>query len=240
MKATDTWFSERLGQDLTVVRWGMGGAPVLIFPTAGGDCEEIERFHVISVLEELIEAGRIRVYSVDSINGRAWLTGAGDEPSSRLMTTFDAAIRFEVVPAIWADNGQEKEVIVAGSSIGAFNALEVLCRHPDVFSAALCLSGTYDLSRWLDGPMPPDFYFSSPIHYLPGLDGPHLDALRQRFVLLAHGLGMAEDPAQSWQTAAVLGGQGVPNRVDEWGPEWPHDWVTWRAMFPRYLEELIS
>jgi esterase/lipase superfamily enzyme len=38
--------------------------------------------------------------------------------------------------------------------------------------------------------------------------------------------------------ADVLGSRAIPNRVDAWGPEWDHDWPTWRAMLPRYLEEL--
>ena len=38
--------------------------------------------------------------------------------------------------------------------------------------------------------------------------------------------------------ANVLGDKGVPNRVDQWGTEWPHDWQTWRAMLPLYLREV--
>src|SRR6478736_3619869 len=71
MKVTDRWYSDRLGQDISVARWGSYGAPVLLFPTAGGDAEEVERHHMISHLEPLIAAGRAKVYSVDSIAGRA-------------------------------------------------------------------------------------------------------------------------------------------------------------------------
>lgn len=242
MKVVERWHSERVGQDLNVVRWGAVGVPVLIFPTAGGDCEEIERFHLISALEGLLSSGRIKVYSVDSVNGRAFLTSSDHRHIAWMMTAFDAAIRHEVVPAIRADcHSPDIEIITAGASIGAFNAIEVLCRHPDVFTAALGISGTYNLTKWLKGPMTSDFFFSSPLHYLPTLeDGPVLDRLRSRFVLLAHGLGAAEEPAESWRMAEVLGSRGVPNRVEEWGPEWPHDWVTWREMFPRFLDELTS
>ena len=239
MKAVQRWHSDRLGQQVNLVRWGTYGTPVLIFPTAGGDFEEIERFHLISALDELIGAGRIKVYSVDSLNGRTFLTS--DDPGyiGRIMNAFSSVIRNEVVPAIRADCRSAIEIITAGSSIGAFNALEVLCRHPDVFSSALCVSGTFDLTKWLRGPMSSDFYFSSPIHYLPGLpNGELLSQLRQRYVLFAHGLGRAEEPGESWRAAQVLGERGIPNRVEEWGPEWPHDWTTWREMFPRFLGEL--
>ena len=31
-----------------VVRWGNYGLPLLLFPTAGGDAEEVERFYLIN------------------------------------------------------------------------------------------------------------------------------------------------------------------------------------------------
>ena len=34
-KESTTWVSDRMGVDLTLVRWGEVGTPVLIFPTAG-------------------------------------------------------------------------------------------------------------------------------------------------------------------------------------------------------------
>jgi len=54
---------------------------------------------------------------------------------------------------------------------------------------------------------------------------------------LPSGEGDYEDIGESWRMASVLGAKGVPNRVDPWGPEWRHDWVTWRAMLPKYLDE---
>ena len=71
MKAHESWYSPRVRQQLNVVRWGAVGAPVLLFPTAGGDLEEVERFGLIGALEPLLAAGRIKVYSVDSLAGRS-------------------------------------------------------------------------------------------------------------------------------------------------------------------------
>jgi esterase/lipase superfamily enzyme len=240
MKAGEAWHSERLDRHLTLVRWGVTGTPVLVFPTAGGDAEEIERFGLVDALGPLLGDGRIKVYSVDSIAGRSWLEKGDPLHSAWLQNQFDAAIRYEVVPAIHADcGGHELPIIAAGSSIGAFNAVASLCRHPDVFGAAIGMSGTYDLSPWLHGAWSDDFYYSSPLHHLPGLEGPHLDLLRTRFVLLATGTGDHEDEGESWRLADVLGAKGIPNRVDAWH-SWSHDWPTWRAMLPGYLHELTS
>jgi esterase/lipase superfamily enzyme len=224
------------------VRWGTFGRPVLLFPTAGGDAEEVERFGLIGALMPLLLAGRIKIYSTDSVAGRAWLDKQhGPRHCSWLQSQFDGFVINELVPAIRADcNSHDIEIITAGASIGAFNALAALCRHPDVFRAAVCMSGTFDLEHWLHGQHNQDFYFSSPLHFVPNLDGPALWQLRQRFALLAFGGGRWESPDESWRVANVLGAKGVPNRVDAWGPEWDHDWITWRRMLPEYLDELTS
>ena len=238
-KDIERWYTSRLETDIQLVRWGHYGTPVLLFPTAGGDAEEVERFHLVGVLGDLIEAGRIKVYSTDSVAGRAWISGQHSAAyCSRVQTLFDEFIYHEVTTAIRSDSHSEDiEIIAAGASIGAFNAVATVCRHPDAFRMAIAMSGTFDLSKYLEGRMYSDFYFSSPLHFLPGLEGPQLERLRTRFILLPTGEGRYEDIGESWRLAHVLGEKGIPNRVDSWGPEWHHDWETWREMLPKYLDE---
>ena len=233
------WHSPRLERGVQLVRWGHYGTPVLLFPTAGGDAEEVERFHLVGVLGGLIDAGRIKVYSIDSVAGQAWISGQHPaEYCSLLQNRFDAFIYEEALPVIRADCGSNDiEVITAGASIGAFNAVATVCRHPDAFRMAIAMSGTYDLSKFLEGRMNQNFYFSSPLHYLPDLQGPQLEMLQRRFILMPSGEGRWEDIGESWRMANVLGRKGVPNRVDSWGPDWHHDWITWRDMLPKYLAE---
>ena len=243
-KLTSAWHSQRVGQQMQLVRWGHFGQPVLVFPTAGGDAEEIERMLMIKVLSPLIDAGRIKVYSIDSVAARQWSdTEVAGAYKAALLDGFQQAIRHEVVPAIQADCGGEVELVTAGASIGAFNALSALCRWPDVFAKAVCLSGSYDVERFMKN-VPPSseaFHLSSPRRWLPGLpDGPLKERLRTRFAVFAHGGGQWEDPAQDWGMAQLLGSLGVPNRVDPWGADYDHDWPTWRAMLPKYLDELTQ
>jgi esterase/lipase superfamily enzyme len=58
--------------------------------------------------------------------------------------------------------------------------------------------------------------------------------------LIPTGEGPWEEPAQSWRLAQVLGGKGVPNRVDAWGKDYDHNWPTWREMLPKYLEQITA
>jgi esterase/lipase superfamily enzyme len=234
------WRSERLGCEATLCRWGHFGQPILLFPTAGGDAEEIERFLVIRVLEPLIAAGRIKIYSCDSVAGRVWFNKEGT-PGHRMWMQhqFHQYVKHEVVPAIRKDCGKDDiGVWAAGASIGAFHSVAVTCRFPDIFHRALAMSGTYNLMRFIEVKDYNEEYFvSSPLQFVPTLNGPHLDVLRTRFILMASGDGRAENMGESWAMAKVLGAKGVPNRVDPWGPEWHHDWPTWRAMLPKYFDE---
>ncbi len=240
MKETFHWQSRPLQQAVKLVRWGHYGVPVLLFPTAGGDAEEVERFHLIGALGSLLQEGRIKVYSCDSIAGRTWLRGEhSPEYCSRVQNLFDSFIHQEVTRAIREDcKSPDIEIIVAGASIGAFNAVATLCRHPDAYKLAIGMSGTFDLSKYLEGRFNQDFYLSSPLHFLPNLgDGPLLEQLRKRFVLLPTGEGDYEDPGESWRMAHVLGAKRIPNRVDPWGSQYDHSWGTWREMLPKYLSE---
>ena len=240
-KKAARWHSERLQREVTLVRWGTYGQPVLLFPTAGGDAEEIERFLLVDALAGLLDGGKIKIYSCDSAAGRALLAGEGSPRHQMwLQNQFHQYIRHEVVPAIRADcQSQDIDIWASGSSIGAFHSVAVVCRFPDVFTRACAMSGTYDLRRFYQsgGDFSEDFWVSSPVHFVPTLSGLHLDVLRTRFILIASGEGRAEDIGESWNMAAVLGRQGIPNRVDSWGPQWHHDWPTWRQMLPGYLEE---
>ena len=240
MKLRERWYSGRVGSDVTVVRWGHYGKPVIVFPTAGGDAEEIERMGLVDSLMPLVEAGRVKVYSCDSVAGFAMVRNEGDARyRAALLDGFHGFVREEMIPAIWSDCASPgAEVVCAGASIGAFNAVAMLCRHPDVVSTAIGMSGTYDISRFIGPDAGDALYFATPMLFLPRLEGAALHQLQHRFALLASGEGRWENIEHSWRLAGVMGSKGIPNRVDSWGPDYDHDWPTWRHMLPHYLADV--
>ena len=208
-KVVARWYSERVQRQVTLCKWGTFGQPVLLFPTAGGDAEEAERFQMMDALAPLLDAGRIKVYSCDSVAGRALLDREGSPRHQMwLQNQFHYYVRHEVAPAIRADCKADLDLWAAGASIGAFHAVAAVCRFPDVFTRALAMSGTYDLRRFYDA-QPHDFsdefWVSSPLHFVPTLAGRHLDVLRTRYIHIVSGEGRAEDISESWNLANVLG-----------------------------------
>src|ERR1700683_5650245 len=100
------------------------GRSWLVFPSAAGDAEEVERQGLVNACGPLLASGRVKRFSVDSVAGQAMVTKSGSvEHRMWLLNQYQECVRWEVLPAIHADlGGQEMEVITTGASIGAFNS----------------------------------------------------------------------------------------------------------------------
>ena len=100
------WYSHRLGMEMGVVVYGHWGPPLLGFPTSAGDEWELEGQGLIGSLAPLIDAGRVKFFSVNSVNSAGFYNkGAHPFHRSYVQAQFDAYMREEVVPFIW-DNCQ--------------------------------------------------------------------------------------------------------------------------------------
>ncbi|MGH3157514.1 MAG: hypothetical protein ACRDNF_13175, partial [Streptosporangiaceae bacterium] len=100
-KLRERWYSGRVQAEISVVRWGTYGLPVLVFPSAGGDAEEIERFGLIDACGPLLAEGRVKLYSVDSVAGQAMILKKDSvEHRMWLLNQFHECVRWEVLPAI--------------------------------------------------------------------------------------------------------------------------------------------
>lgn len=236
------WWSPELGREMPVATWGSRGRPVLLFPTAGGDHLECERFLLIRALQPFIDSGRIRVYACGSISGEGWLSATASPPHKAwLQARFDAYLSRELVPWIRHDVGDPQARLVAtGASIGAYNAVNAATKHPDQFWLTIAMSGTYYFDRWMDGYRDDNYYFNMPVLSLPNLGpSPQLDDLRRSYFHLASGKGRWEAPQESLALGHILGAKGIPNWVELWGEDVDHDWPTWRSMLPLFLDRLV-
>jgi len=76
------------------------------------------------------------------------------------------------------------------------------------------------------------------MHYMPNLeDNEILEQMRNgKKIYLVSGQGNYEKPEASTDLSNVLNSKSIPNEVDLWGFDVPHDWPTWRKMLPYYLE----
>ncbi|MBS1913924.1 MAG: esterase family protein [Bacteroidetes bacterium] len=234
----DSWYSPNLNKEMEIAIYGHSGFALLMFPSAAADYLEYERFYLIDSIKPMIEEGRIRVFSINSINSESWLN---DTISPRQKAVrhqqFNAYVAEEVVPYMNNATGGRTLTITSGVSLGAFHAANTVFRRPDLFDGTIAMSGIYDLKSYSKGYYDEDVYFNSPMDYLPNLhDETVLGLLKSKSdIHFLSGEGSYEAPGATWAIANVLGAKGIPNNVEIWGPEWGHDWPTWRAMLPDYL-----
>ncbi len=66
------WHSSRVGHQMGVVVYGHFGAPILAFPTSGGDEWEHEGQGMIGTLAPFIEAGKIKVFTVGAVTAESF------------------------------------------------------------------------------------------------------------------------------------------------------------------------
>jgi esterase/lipase superfamily enzyme len=235
-------YSPAIGAAATVAIYGHWGRPVLVFPSEQGRAVDFANNGMVDAVAPLLEAGRVKLYCVDSYDGQTWAAKHLTlEDRARAHGAYRSWIVDQVAPFIAEDCGGVTEIIVAGCSMGAFHALNFALQRADLFPVALCFSGNYDPSAWNSwGDRGEETYFNNPLDYVPNLHGDHLEWLRSRLsALLVCGQGQWEDTTGSLDStrtmAGLLAAKGIRHELDLWGHDVPHDWPSWRAQWAHHL-----
>lgn len=234
------WVSPRLHKNMEIAVYGHYGFALLMLPTAAADYLEYERFLLLDALEPLINAGKMKVFSINSINAEAWLNNKMVPRHKAIRhQQYNAYVAEEVVPFIKHHTSSSTPIITTGASLGALHAANMFFRRPDLFAGTIAMSGVYDLTTYTKGYYDEDVYFNSPVHYLPNITNP--DALKTlstgKHIHILSGSGNYEDPDASRKLSWILHNKGIPHHLDVWGPDMTHDWPTWRAMLPYIIDQ---
>jgi esterase/lipase superfamily enzyme len=236
---TTSWYSHNLGMDMPLVAYGHSGYPLLMFPTAAADYLEYERFLLIDAIKPFIESGKLRAYSINSVNRYSLLNKqASPQWKAELLTRYDRYIMEEVLPLIRNECGQDARPLTTGASLGALLAANCYFKHSDNFRGTIAMSGSYDVYHYLEGNYYDDnVYFNNPMMYLKNLnDDYHLPRLRRAdSIVIVTGQGAFEAPERSRELSRVLHSKGIPHLLEIWGHDVNHDWDWWRKMLPHYL-----
>lgn len=237
------WWSSNLGQDMELKVYGYYGKPVIVFPAQGGRFFEYEDFGMITATHEFIESGKVKLFTVDSIDNQSWANWEA-HPADRAKRhqDYDRYIIQEVAPfARDHSGGGESEFLATGCSMGAYHAINFFFRHPDIFDTVIALSGLYNLDMFTSEYMDDNIYFNSPLAYLPNLEDPwYLDKYRQSKIIVCAGQGAWEDAmlGDAHTLKRILEEKKVPAWIDIWGYDVNHDWPWWRQMMPYFLDHL--
>ncbi len=229
------WYSGRLGREMELLIFGHAGLPVVVFPTSAGRFYEFEDHGMVRALAEKIESGGLHMFCVDSIDAESWYNRKAP-PRWRIARhmLYEEYILHEVLPLARTLNANS-EFAALGCSFGGYHAANLALRHPDVFTGMVSLSGTFDVSAFLDGYYDQDCYYNLPTHYLPQLnDAWYLERFRRNNFVLATGWD-DQCLTQNQQFDRILTAKQIPHQFYIWDAKNSHDWPTWQRMVSQYL-----
>ena len=223
---------------MPVAVYGHYGFALLLVPTAAADFLEYERFQLIEAIRPFIDGGKVKVFSINSINNDSWMNNAVHPKHKTYMhQQFNSYVYEEVIPFVRTHTSNDTPIIVCGASFGALHSMNLFLKKPELINGVISLSGVYDLTEYTKGYYDEDVYYNSPQHYMPNLtDHGILEQIRRsHHIHIFSGSGAYEDPDASRRFAGILYNKGINYELDIWGPEWPHEWPTWRYVLPHYL-----
>ena len=217
--------------------FGHVGARVLVFPTREGRFYDYENWGLVEALREKIERGWLQLFCVDSLDVESFYA-YGKHPACRIARhqQYEAYLLDEVLPLMRAHD-PDAFLMAHGCSIGAYHAVNIALRHPDLFGKVVALSGRYDLTQpvgpftdLFNGYYDQNIYLHTPVHYLPQLRDAHqLAAIRKMEIILMVG---EDDPFRASTTALSnqLWDKGAWNALELW---------KGGAHRPRYWREMV-
>ncbi|MGI8878864.1 MAG: esterase family protein [Candidatus Limnocylindria bacterium] len=229
-----TWHSPALDRRMELLTFGERGMPVVVFPTSRGRFYQWEDFGMVAHLQDRIDSGNLQLWCVDSVDSESFYDDERTpEERARRHVAYERHIVDEVLPAVAEANPGSRRCLL-GASFGAFHAVTIALRYPDVARKVVCLSGAYDAARWLGSVRQGDCYFVNPLAFLPGLtDERYLAPLRETEIIIATG-DLDPNASESRVLAAHLQQKGVPAALHVWRG-WSHDWPYWKDMVDAYL-----
>ena len=238
------WYSHRLGRDMGVVVFGHYGPPMIAFPTTGGDEWEYERQGVIGAMAGAIDAGRVKVFCVNTNNGDSFGNdGAHPRHRSFMQAQYDEYIVQEVMPFIRShcrshgvgdldDGGVARRLSRREHAAEASRRGEALLRalgrvrHAALHGRRLRRQLLLQQPRRLHG---------EPVRRV---GAEHLAPAATSISRPAPARG--RHPAEAYRLSGILAGRGIRHSLDDWGPQGGHDWPYWRHMMWEYTVNLMS
>lgn len=229
------WFSRTLGRDMEMLVFGHSGRPVIVFPTSMGAFFEYEDRGMVGALADKLDAGELQLYCVSTLDKETFYAKmVGPRDRIKRYLQYEDYITNEVMPFIIQQNGSTTAG-VTGCSFGAYHAMVMALRHPDIFTSCISMGGAFDIMRFLHGYFDEDAYLLSPAHFLPNLTDPwFLERCRQnKWVLVTGERDICR--ADTEHAARLLSHKDIPHSLHVWGDGSIHDWPEWLKMAKAYL-----
>lgn len=235
------WYSPNLNRDMELLVFGYAGPKVLFFPPRMGRFYDYENWKIIANLEQKIKLGELQVFCVDSVDLESFYNTFKD-PGYRINRhiKYENYVIEEVLELANLIN-PNKNIISAGCSLGAYHAVNIAMRHPNLFTKVVGMSGRYDLTKScgyfkdLFNGFHNDFiYYNMPNQFLKNLTDPNLiSQIKALEIILA--IGKQDSFLESnYKLSNILNEKAISHQLFEWDEE-AHKAYYWQDMVQIYF-----
>lgn len=240
-------WSRYLNRDMEYKTYGDEGHAVLVFPSQNGRYFDYQNFDMVATLSKYIDAGKIRLICLDSIDEETWSAAEQNNDWSRFRSLIERHeswynyIIEELIPQV---RRGEEQFIATGCSMGGFHSALCFFRRPDLFDTLLSLSGLYHAGYFFHNYSDDLVYANSVIDFLSNMPDDHFywDTYRHRRIIACVGQGRWEDDllASTRRLDELLSRKNVPHWFDYWGYDSDHDWPWWRKQVYYFMGKILG
>jgi esterase/lipase superfamily enzyme len=231
-RSRTTGISPGLGREMGVVVFGHYGPPMIAFPTTGGDEWEYERTGVIDTISGFIDAGRVKVFCVNTNNADSFGNGqAHPRHRSWMQAQYDDYITHEVMPFVRSHcRSHDIAMWTFGASLGGYHARQHALQASRRREALLRAVGRLRHDALHGRRLRRQLLLQQPgrLHVEPG-DRWTLAQLSSCDIHLATARGRGSIRKRPTGCPASSDARGVRHSLDDWGPQGGHDWPYWRT-----------
>jgi esterase/lipase superfamily enzyme len=235
------WYSPNLEREMELLVFGNEGTKVFFFPPRMGRFYDYENWDIVAMLSDKINNGYIQLFCLDSIDLESFYNVACHPRKKMFRHSQYEKYIIEEVLSFASSINKSSHLIVAGCSLGAYHAVNIAMRHPDLFCKVVGMSGRYDLTEskgcfedLLDGYHDSEVYANMPNQYLQNINDPVvLSQLNRLDIVLVIG---KEDVffSSNCLLSEILNSKGISHCLYEWSEE-AHRSHYWREMVKIYI-----
>jgi esterase/lipase superfamily enzyme len=231
------WHSNDLDREFEMLVFGHFGYPIVLFPTLNARYWEAKDFGLIDSASDLIESGKIKIYCPDGIDNLSWSNDSiSPEEKVKTQIAYEKAIIDDVIGFVKHETELER-IGVAGCNFGAYHALNLALKHPDLVEKLICIGGFFDIKPFLGNYYDDNCYFNNPPDYLPNLtDNWYLDQFKTMKIILGTG-EFDQYSEQNKYISGILRSKDVSHWLDV-RPNTGNNWEFWQEVFPKYLAQI--
>ena len=100
---------------MPVAVYGAYGFALILIPTAAADYLEYERFQMIDAIAPFINAGKVKVFSINSINNESWMNKQMEGAHKAIrQNQFNEYVFNEVIPFVRSYTSDDTPIITSG------------------------------------------------------------------------------------------------------------------------------